>query len=358
MAPDTDNKTADKLQDLEQSLVAACQSVTSASGALKECFVSAETSSEQFQEIRNRFTNQAIVFKDVHLELSRKVINDIMELFDHFKLLPFEALIREEVLNGIVQKLDRYGRRAEALAQLYKAYQVEIIDTEADATQAVETLKLDEEFSARRAERAERKSRSVSGLVAAGGVLIGAAIFAPALIGFAAGGATALGVAAEDKRTRNLAKFVAAQGEKRNAEVAGKLISDQLLPAIKSFLEAVNVYHTFFRHLETRLRRHNVSLSSRGTLTLEILTLKEGADSLLKECRMFLSAASQASTELEWVQEEARKRSLVDGSYVERWLRAKLQELEMEVTDVRELCSLRSGGSAGLPATLPPGRAQ
>lgn len=75
---------------------------------------------------------------------------------------------------------------------------------------------------------------------------------------------------------------------------------------------------------------------------------------------MFIFAASQASSALEWVQVEASSRRLVDGTYVQRWLNDKQQELNLQPTFLHELLNLAQvmGGNGALPATVPPGQSQ
>ena len=92
----------------------------------------------------------------------------------------------------------RYGRHSGTLAQLYNAYQVEITSTEADATRAVQALRLDADLYAQRAQRAAKKAENAESIAVAAGVCgLACLICAPvAAAGAAVAGAAALGAGA------------------------------------------------------------------------------------------------------------------------------------------------------------------
>lgn len=273
----------------------------------------------EFIRLRDETRNNAVVYLKHIMPITEKCVGYLQEFFENYEGLEFDEW--KSSLKEIVKEVDTYKQGCHALIKIHEAQLSELKKKEDQAQilckkfGALES-KYDEEINELRASAKTKNDWA----------------FALAFIPIVGNIASIILLA---NAGSNLADATARGEQQSIALYATKVVSNTLVPALKNFINGLEIISGFFEIVEQELEQ----LERKGDRALENLDAIENAESrhykLMKkkageikgECRKFYATLPAIRSDFMAIPEEG-----TDQNYVDRWL-AKQKQI------IRENCN-------------------
>jgi len=314
-----------QLDDLKGALIAVPTDMICFSAGLRQLFnefkvTGNDDATRKFVEIRDKTRQQAMVYTKQVLPVSEMAIKAISSYMDCYKDLDFNDWA--ESLEDILEEL----KEAQGVCELLRLMHINIIvemkknsDAALVGVKQLENLQRDYEQQkqkllneADQRAKAARTSRTVG------------AIFGVFTLGIGAAVGEAVAVGQDREASAKLAQSVA---KAENANIAGqaaRLTTGILIPAIKSFVNGLDVCLVFINRTRVKVEKM-IDIGEKGPKQMHYKRMKGRAVEIGETCEYFLSVTDQMRTNLQAIPEKSD-----DKNYVDKWLEAQMQQFKKE----------------------------
>ncbi|KAK2566922.1 hypothetical protein P5673_008682 [Acropora cervicornis] len=278
-----------------------------------------EEPAREFRKLRDDTRNDAMVYNQYILPVSTKFVSSIREYFEYYDALNYEEWC--EMLSDILQEIKGYKELCDTVLQVHEDALVPLKKRNDETLLLVTKFKdLEVEFEKRKRELEERAQKNLDW-----------AIFLSFVPYIGPMAAQVLGFLAD----LHMAKAVAEGQQAKIQEAASVAVSKALIPALKKFINGIEIAAGFFSTIEHELMsfENKASNADDDPKKGHYMVMKTEAKDMKSTCQSFYAVLPAVRTDFKAIPTEG-----TNENYVDEWLE-KLKKT------IREKC--RVPGLAG-----------
>ena len=351
----------DKLEELPKHMKFFSKALLALDSEFQVSSVSGERPLVKFNEIRGNTRKNALVYSQEILPVASKVIANLSNYFEYYKLLEYEQW--KTMLPVILKDVRKHKNCCSILISYHEDILSSLKQLDKEALINFKNMKeLETEYRLKIAQLkdlAEDKNNWAKAVLTIGGIVTvvaagiatgGAATAIFAAAGTAAetiGAATAVsgvGAAGGSKLiSDNIANNYRVDAEKlqtealakqRNAQILGRasgICQSILIPALSGFIEGLNTCAAFFSETEQKLEQMQGSAENaiQDQELLYFLMMKSHAECVTNNCTLFARALPDIRSDLTAIRTDPS-----DANYVDAWRRRQLSNIEKQYASV------------------------
>ena len=251
----------------------------------------------EFRKLRDKTRDDAMVYNQYILPVSTKFVSSIREYFEYYDALNYEEWC--EMLSDILQEIKGYKELCDTVLQVHEDVLVPLKKRNDEALLLVTKFKdLEVEFEKRKRELEERaqKNRDWAIFLA----------FVPYIGPMAAQG---LGFLADV----HMAKAVAEGQQAKIQEAASVALSKALIPALKKFINGIEIAAGFFSTIEHELMsfENKASNADDDPKKCHYMVMKTEAKDMKSTCQTFYAVLPTEGTDQNYVDEWLKKQKKI-----------------------------------------------
>lgn len=306
MASDSTSSAVDTLaKDLpELSVNMRMFSLCMRSLYAEQAISSSVENGSKFIRLRDDTRNDAIVYLKGVMPLNEVMLLKLQEFFEYYESLEFEEW--KECVADILEEVEAYQQGCEALVKIHEDLMTTLKEREDKAKVLCKEFgELDAKYE-REMEALKASAKGKKGWAFALAFVPGVNVIATPLLNAAA---------ADD-----LAQSVAKHEQRQIVLAATKVVSTSLIPAIKHFIEGLQIIAGFFNIMRNELKGFEKMESKKK---MHYITLKKKSAEVKSGCRAFHAVLPSVKSDFAAIPSKG-----TDTNYVDRWLAKQKKTIE------------------------------
>lgn len=147
-----------QLMKVHDAIVECGNNLQIATSCLLSCFVEDDSSVDAFVALRGKVLNEACVYREKVLPLSKVVVENMRDFFSNYADLTFEDW--QEDLQGIAKEAHQYAEEAKFLALIHERLLTNFKQMDGEVTRVLQTLHLEAQRYKNQMEQLQREAES------------------------------------------------------------------------------------------------------------------------------------------------------------------------------------------------------
>ena len=274
-----------------------------------------DEATKKFVAVRDNTRRQAVLYVDLVLPYTEMTIKQIASFMDFYTAMEFDDW--KNSLEDILEHLEKTGAFCEFLSDMHKLIIIELEKNKTQATVGIQQLeKMKYQYEQEQellTNKALEAAESADSARRWGKILIPLTFGISALVGSSY---------ADDFDTEQAQHTSNAVAKRENAHIAASgvaLTTEQLIPAIESFITCLQVVLNFVILSKTKIERMKEE-GEKGAKKPYYFTMKKKANDISELCDNFIVMTNCMQTALMSLPKDPS-----DKKYVDKWLKKQLK---------------------------------